>query len=292
MNKLLGALEALPEWLGNAISGLAFVALYRVFHYRRSVVAENLRNAFPDKSAGERSAIEKASYKHFCSLIFEVIRSTRMTQDELARHVRFSNPETLAAATNNFATQAIVLLIHQGNWEWMLHSAMREFPVPFDPVYKPLHSPFWDAFMLRARSRFGAQPMAIDDVGREVIRGRRRRRIIVMLADQAGPRNGGYWTEFLHRPASFYRGADTLAKTLKVPVLFAQCLREDVGRYEVRFHKISDVPHPNDSEEILERYVRTAETMIAEQPETYLWTNRRWKKQPPESRTTENAPHV
>ena len=175
-----------------------------------------------------------------------------------------------------------MLLIHQGNWEWMLHAARTHLPLPADPVYKPLHSRFWDEFMLRSRSRFGATPMTIDNIAREVIRGRRRKRMIVMLADQAGPRDGGYWTEFLNRPASFYRGADKLAQTLKIPVLFAQCRRVATGRYEVEFHPVSLPPHDDDGDRILERYVALAERFIAEQPESYLWSNRRWKKAPPE----------
>ena len=106
-----------------------------------------------------------------------------------------------------------------------------------------------------------------------------------MLADQAGPRDGGYWTEFLNRPASFYRGADKLAQALKIPVLFAQCHRGARGHYEIEFHEISLPPHDADSELILERYVRQAEACIGESPETYLWTNRRWKKQPPDDYT-------
>lgn len=290
MTRLLRFLGAMPSWLGAALAGLGFVLLYYVFRYRRNVVRENLRHAFPAMSPRERAAIERASYQHFCTLFTEILRSTGMQQSEFARRVHFSNPEMLREATDDFASQAIVLLIHQGNWEWMLHSAMAQFPVSFDPVYKPLHSKFWDDHMLAARSRFGASPMAINEVGREVIRGRRRQRIIVMLADQAGPRHGGYWTSFLNRPASFYRGADTLAQTLKLPVLFAQCSRESSGHYRVHFHQLSKPPHAQNSEEILERYVRMAESMIAEQPETYLWTNRRWKKQPPEPITPETSP--
>ena len=45
-------------------------------------------------------------------------------------------------------------------------------------------------------------------------------------------------------------------------------------------------PHAADDNALLDRYVRTAERVIAEQPETYLWTNRRWKKQPPAAEDT------
>ncbi|MEM1402519.1 MAG: lysophospholipid acyltransferase family protein [Pseudomonadota bacterium] len=282
MQWLLRLLAALPVSLSYGVAWLAFVMLFYVFRYRRGTVQENLEHAFPLLSKAERGSIERESYRHFCNLFMEIIRSTTMEQEEFRDRITFTNLELLQDATDNYEKQAIVLLIHQGNWEWMLHSAMAHMPVSVDPVYKALHNPFWDQFMLNARSRFGATPMTIDNIGREVIRGRRRKRIIAMLADQAGPKLGGYWTDFLHRPASFYRGADKLAQTLSLPVMFAECIRTATGRYEVTFHTISAPPHSEDGEKILSAYVRRAEHAISEQPETYLWTNRRWKKPPPQ----------
>ena len=285
MKLLLGLIARLPEGLAYGLATLTYGLLYHLFRYRRSVVAENLGHAFPEMSSEERGRVEKAAYRHLCDLMIETIRAARMRREEFAEHVSFRNRELLQEATENYSRQAIILLIHQGNWEWMLHGATMHLPIAVDPVYKPLHSEFWDEFMLTARSRFGARPMTIANVAREVIRGRKRERIIVMLADQAGPKHGGYWTDFMHRPASFYRGADKLAQTLKLPVLFAQCHRTARGRYEIEFHEISLPPHDADSEVILEKYVRKAETLIRESPETYLWTNRRWKKQPPQENT-------
>jgi KDO2-lipid IV(A) lauroyltransferase len=66
------------------------------------------------------------------------------------------------------------------------------------------------------------------------------------------------------------------------PLLFAQCRRKRRGYYEIDLART--VParrHEVSGDGLLEAYVRRAETVIAEQPATYLWTNRRWKKQPP-----------
>ncbi|MFT4873109.1 lysophospholipid acyltransferase family protein [Congregibacter sp.] len=292
MKFLLGLLAALPLRIGYALAGVMFLLLYYLFRYRRNTVRDNLRWAFPEKSAAERKEIERASYRHFCNLFFEILSSTRMRQEDIAKRVTFKNIELLATATENFEKQAIVLLIHQGNWEWMLHAAMLEIGVPIDPVYKTLHSTVWNQFIFDARSRFGASPMPIERVGREVIRGRRRRRLIGMLADQTGPKAAGYWRNFLNRPASFYRGADKLAQTLNIPVVFAKCRRVKTGHYEVLFEEISLPPHDANPELILERYVLAAEAAIAEQPETYLWTNRRWKKTPPDSFAIQQQEHI
>ena len=60
----------------------------------------------------------------------------------------------------------------------------------------------------------------------------------------------------------------------------------------VRRHPLP--PHAQDGQHILERYVQLAERFVTEQPEAYLWTNRRWKKAPPEdylrSKASEESP--
>lgn len=289
MKFLLGLLSALPAPVAYALSDVIFFLLFYVFRYRRSVVQENLLHAFPDRTDTERKHIERDSYRHFCDLVTEILRSTKMSQAEFVQRMEYQNIELLAEVTNNFERQAIVLLIHQGNWEWMLHSVMAQLPISVDPVYKSLHSEFWNTFMLEARSRFGATPMTIENVGREVIRGRKRKRLIVMLADQSGPKNGGYWTQFLSRPASFYRGADKLAQTLKIPVVFARCEKRSRGHYSVELSPLSMPPHADSENDILRRYVERAESSIAEQPFSYLWTNRRWKKQPPPGQVIDRA---
>jgi len=264
-----------------ALASVSYLLLFHLLRYRRRVVRDNLRHAFPTLAPERRRQIEKESYRHFCDLAFEVIRSSAMPQAEFNRRMRFVNLDLLRRMTDEQQRQALVLLIHQGNWEWALHAVMAELGVPVDPVYKTLHSPLWNDFMLDARSRFGARPMALPEVGRAVVRRRRERRLIVMLADQSGPRSG-YWTDFLNRPASFHRGAEKLAQSLALPLLFARCRRLRRGYYEMEFLELSLPPHEASGDELLRRYVDTAEEAIRAQPETYLWTNRRWKKQPPE----------
>lgn len=281
MRFLLGLISALPASIAYALARLMYLLSYHVLRYRRGVVKENLAYAFPEKTEKQRIEIQRASYRHFCNLIIEIIRAAAMPQAEFSERMSLGNVNAVKEATDGFEKQAIILLVHQGNWEWMLHAVSAEMQTPVDPVYKTLHNPFWDQYMLDTRSRFGGHPMAIDNIGREVIRSRRRRRLIGMLADQAAPRVNGFWCDYLNRPACFYRGADKLAKALDIPVFFARCRRLKTGYYHVDFEEISLPPHNDEPEHVLKSYVTAAEAAIRAQPETFLWTNRRWKKAPP-----------
>lgn len=290
MRFILALIGRLPEGIAYGLARLLYLLLFHVFRYRRAVVQDNLAHAFPNASPAALREMERNAYRHLCNLAVEVLRAPYLPRAFFDERVTLRNPELLKDATDNYERQAIILLIHQGNWEWLLHGAMAQLPISVDPVYKSLHSEFWNDYMLRARSRFGATPMTIETIGREVIRGRRKKRIIVMLADQAGPKHGGYWTRFLHRPAVFFRGADKLAQALELPVLFARCHTPSRGHYEVEFQPLSLPPHEQ-SDAILPAYVAAAEAAIRDDPARYLWTNRRWKKVPPEGVVVANGDH-
>jgi KDO2-lipid IV(A) lauroyltransferase len=144
MGLLLRLLAKIPTPALYPLGWLFYQLVYRVARYRRRTVRENLRHAFPDRSTAERARIERDSYRHLANLFLEIIRGTAMAQSEFSRRVSFRNLELLYEVTDGLKRQAIVLLIHQGNWEWMLHGAMAQLPVSVDPVYKPLHSEFWE----------------------------------------------------------------------------------------------------------------------------------------------------
>jgi KDO2-lipid IV(A) lauroyltransferase len=172
----------------------------------------------------------------------------------------------------------IVLGIHQGNWEWMLHGATSTLGVPIDPVYKPLHNKTVDKLIYDIRSQFGSRPLSMDASTRDILRRRKEFRIFVMLADQSPiRRERGYWTTFMNQEAKFYQGGEIIAKMTKFPVLFVQCHRSKPGYYEVEFHELAKPPYDKESHAITDRYVELAEQAIRSEPQSWLWSNRRWK---------------
>ena len=65
-----------------------------------------------------------------------------------------SNPELLEDLSQQGQQSVLVMLAHQGNWEWMLHRAAAQYDMPMAFVYKRLHSAAADEFSLRARVAF------------------------------------------------------------------------------------------------------------------------------------------
>ncbi|RLQ21939.1 lipid A biosynthesis (KDO)2-(lauroyl)-lipid IVA acyltransferase [Seongchinamella sediminis] len=276
---LLRLLALLPFSLLYAVAWLCYLLLYYVARYRRDVVRANLANAFPEKSPAERRRLEKAFYQRLCQVALEIIKARRMPPEDFLERARITNPELLEQYSENFSKSVIVLTIHQGNWEWMLHGATTRFQIPIDPVYKPLHNAAVDKLIYQIRSQFGSRPLSMDESVKDIIRRRREFRIFVMVADQSPIRSErGYWTQFMNQEANFYLGAETIAKMTRFPVLFAQCRRRRTGHYEIEFKELARPPYDKHSNDITDRYVALAEQAIREEPESWLWSNRRWKR--------------
>ncbi|MEP1472763.1 MAG: lysophospholipid acyltransferase family protein [Halieaceae bacterium] len=273
----------LISWLPfPALYGLAwlgYLILYYVTGYRKSVVRQNLSRAFPDKSDSEITVLAKKFYLHLAQVALEIVKARRMTPEDFRQRVSLRNPELVEQYSNGFKDSLIVLSIHQGNWEWMLHGATTALSIPVDPVYKPLHNEVVDKMMYDIRCQFGSRPLSMAESTRDILKRRREFRVFVMVADQAPIRSErGHWTTFMGQEAAFYLGGEIIAKTTRFPVLFAQCHRTRRGHYEVEFHEVAKPPYDKESHDITETYVKLIEQAIHDEPYSWLWSNRRWKR--------------
>ncbi len=273
------AISWLPFSLLYLAAWLAYLLLYYVVGYRKDVVRKNLRLAFPDRSEREITILGKKFYLQLSQTAFEIIKSRRMSKDDFRERVKLRNPELLEEYSNQYTDSVIITTIHQGNWEWMLNGTNSALNVLLDPVFKPLHDKVTDKLIFDIRSQFGSRPLSMEESVKDILRRRKEFRLFTMVADQSPSRKErGLWTKFMNQEAAFYLGTETIAKVTRFPVLFAQCHRMSRGHYEIEFHEIAKPPYQKDSHEITERFVTLAEHAIRSEPESWLWTNRRWKR--------------
>lgn len=66
------------------LSDILYFPLYYIVHYRRKLVSENLRKAFPDKTDKELKQLEQKFYHHFCDYIVETIKLMHISDEEMA----------------------------------------------------------------------------------------------------------------------------------------------------------------------------------------------------------------
>ena len=279
---LLGLARLPLPVLYMAAGGIYFLLAYGV-RYRWRVVTANLRNSFPEKNDAEIARLGRAFYRHFAQVVVEILRLAAISPPELARRVRFVNPELM---TRPFADNRLVLALgsHLGNWEWILSGAALAFPGRVAGVYKPLSNPFFEAFMRHLRTRLGADAVPMPATLRYLVGHRGQGRTLSLLTDQAaGPEDRPYWTPFLHQDTSFYTSADRLAAQLDCAVLYVGIRRVRRGYYDITFTELPDgraaAAAPAGTFPVTEAFARQLERDMRATPEQYLWTHRRWKHQ-------------
>ena len=76
-------------------SDILYFPLYYIVHYRRKLVSENLRKAFPDKTDKELKQLEQKFYHHFCDYIVETIKLMHISDEEMRRRMKFEQVEII-----------------------------------------------------------------------------------------------------------------------------------------------------------------------------------------------------
>jgi KDO2-lipid IV(A) lauroyltransferase len=247
--------------------------------YRRNVVAENLRFAFPEKSTGERSEIEKAFFHHFCDFLFESIKTLHLSKAQFKKRFIFINPEIL----NNYhqKNKSVVLVSgHYGNWEWMA-SAEEYIKHKYLAIYKPLANKQYDRLIKNIRKKHTSigEMVSMNDTYKVILQHERNKQLFVtwFLGDQSPPKDYPLWIKFMNRETPFYSGPEKIAKKFGHAVVFMNIKKAKRGYYEVEFIPMFDDPKSTAENEITIAHVKMLEDIIRKKPEYWLWSHRRWK---------------
>ena len=198
----------LPLWFLHGVASVASVFLFHVIRYRRKVVHENIKSAFPELSSRERLIIERKFFTHFCDLMMESVKFFSISEKEMRRRMRFQGVELIEESCRN-GRSCGVFLGHYGNWEWI--SSM---PLWIDPdlcqctqLYHPLENYVTDQLVLYTRKRFGGKNITADKSIKYMVNYMRQGKPILVgfIADQAPFWDNIYhWTDFLHHETPWF----------------------------------------------------------------------------------------
>ena len=272
------AIASLPLSISYRLARVLAWLTERVFKYRVATVDQNLRNSFPGQSEVWYATTRHRFYRQFAEVTVEAMYAWRMPRDELEQRITITGWEPLISAEGELPKPGILLSIHHNNWEWLLQRSSIAVSSPFDCIYKPLHEDGAERFALEARGKHGANLVTLQTLSKYVLKSRRKPRVIGLLADQSPSKSENkYWLTFLNQTTPFFMGPATLARLTKFPVYFARTKRVSQGQYHAELLTICAEPGTMIESQLIEKYVALAEETIRLQPESYLWTNRRWK---------------
>ena len=269
-------ISLLPFFILYGIADVAFIIFYFILGYRKKVVLENLRYAFPEKNEKELKVIAFKFYKNFMDNWIETLKLISISKQSLKK--RISGNFDVFHKLYETGKSVQVNLGHFFNWEIMtLYTGINQ-PYTFLTVYLPQSNKIMNRLIQTIRSRWGNPQLPSSEMARAIIPWRKKQYLIALGADQspAGAENG-YWLYFLNRPAVFAKGPEKFAQTQNIPVVMMNTTRQKRGRYHFDFFLLADDIKTLPDGELMRRYVQHLEENIQLQPELYLWSHRRWK---------------
>jgi KDO2-lipid IV(A) lauroyltransferase len=283
VNALLYLLSLLPWFIIYALADLLYVLAFHVFGYRKKVVLDNLKKAFPELTEQERITIAKRFYHNFTDTLLESIKVISMSDRSLDKHFHVSDESIkLIADIVKTGRTCQIHAMHNFNWEIINLGVSRALDIPFLGVYMPIKNRVLESVFRRMRSRYGtvlvpatAFKENFEQVEREYAKSAYA---LALVADQS-PRKPqeAWWLNFLNTPTAFIPGPEGAARERKLSVVFGYFYKIRRGCYTFEAVLASENAADTAPGELTLAYARYVEDCIRKRPDNYLWSHRRWK---------------
>lgn len=286
MRLLVAALRLMPLDMATSLGArVGRLAGPHINAKRHKMALRNLSVAFPERTPEERMAICLDHWENLGRVMVETTLIDRILADPSRMVVKNQN---LLARYRGKLGSAIGVGLHMGNWELSTWPFVAEGTHPA-AVYRSLRNPYIDAYLRKQREplypgglfgRVGAGDNSSEDAktARAMMAYVRQGGRLGLVCDQYY-RDGvpvqlfGKWTKA--QPI-----AAIIARRLGVRVWIVRCAR--VGRssrFEIELKELR-VPRTRDQADdirvIMESVYRQFEAWIAEAPEQWVWSNRKW----------------
>ncbi|MDQ3192424.1 MAG: lysophospholipid acyltransferase family protein [Bacteroidota bacterium] len=275
---LIWLLSLLPYTLLYLISDFFYFLVYYVIGYRKKVVRNNLENSFPGLSVQKYVEMEKKFYRHFCDVILETLKLINISENSIKKRCPFSQQATeLFNTLYDSNKQVIIAMGHYGNWEMAGVSMNCNFNYRVQVVYKPLKNKYFDSLIYGLRSRFGAVPVPMNIILKELFQKKEELAVTAFIADQSPSPDHAQWLNFLHQETPVFTGVEKIATKLNYPVVFASVRKIKRGFYETDVKLLTDNPSQHKPGEITSLFMNALQDEIIRAPEFWLWSHKRWK---------------
>lgn len=242
----------------------------------------NLEIAFgASKTADEKRRILIHSFQTFALVLLDLFWFAHRQKERIDTYVHFQPEHDELFKEHPEAT--ICVTAHAGNWELLGKSVALRYG-QFASIAAPLENEKLDLLFDRIRSETGQTIVKKSGAVRAMLKTLRTGGIIGFLLDQnTKPSMGGIFLDFFGLPVPVSSIGATLVMHTRARLVFGACLPDTTGHY----HVTTPIPIPTDTPKestksqqiqlLTDRILRLIETFIAEQPEYWLWSYKRWK---------------
>ena len=259
-------------------SDFFYYILYYVIGYRKKVVRNNLKLAFPEKTNNELLMIEKNYYRNLSDVFLESFKSMNIREEEMEKRFHFTNPELLEKIYDS-GKNLILMGSHYCTWEWcFIMDRVTRFKI--NAIYKKIANPYFDRWAKKIRSRYDCEMITTKESYRKIAEQSKDNKLHLygFASDQSpSKKKASYWNKFLNVTVPIHIGAEIIAKKYNMPMLFMDVVKVKRGFYEATFNEITYNPKNFQNFELTDIFIKMVEEQILRKPEFYTWTHRRFK---------------
>jgi len=275
---LIVFISILPFRVLYFVSDIVFLLLYYVVGYRKKVVMNNLRIAFPEKSEKELKVIMKKFFSHFIDIFMEMIKTFSISNEEILKRFRLTNPEELEAFMGR-NKNILLMSSHYGNFEWLFSLNLRVDHNGF-AAYKKVKNKYFNNYIVRSRSRFNTTLIPTKQIIPELSKNDKKgiSSVYGMLIDQSPKSNKAFhWTTFFGKEVPVITGTEMLAKKYDYAVMYIETTKVKRGFYETKMEILTENPREVPDFEITDLFMKKLEAHIRKEPAYYFWSHKRFK---------------
>jgi Kdo2-lipid IVA lauroyltransferase/acyltransferase len=273
---ILYLFSLLPFFILYRISNFFAFLLFHVVKYRKDIILNNLKIAFPEKTEQERIKIAKKFYLYFTDALLESLKFISISKKQLLK--RSTGSFDLINNLIDKGYNINLMAGHQFNWEYanLLYSI--NLKIPFVGIYVNISNKALAKIFFDMRSRYGT--ILMDSLAFKTNRHSvfEKQYMLALAADQ-NPKfpTHGYWLNFFGHPTPFSSGPEKGAIKNNAAVVFVGFKKVKRGHYSFDTTLLSEEGGKTKEGELTLLYRDVLEKTIKQDPANYLWSHRRFK---------------
>lgn len=271
----------LPHGMVRLLGASVGLLSYALDRSHRRVALTNLAQAFPSRTEAERRRIARAVFAHFGRLLFEILKFSTLTHQQMLARVEFEGEDRARLA---YAQGKGVLFFtgHFGYWE--LHALVHGLKLqPIGVLARALDNPDLNRLLEDVRSRTGNFVIYRQGAVRHVLKTLKAGQGVAMLIDQHMHSPDAIWVDFFERPAATTSTLAALALRTGAPVVPVFAVPIAGGSYRMIYEHPVEPPapdHPDPIRDFTQRCTDVLEMYVRRRPDLWLWMHRRWRDAP------------
>ena len=279
VRSLIGAVRFMPAAVVDACGTALGLTFYALDRSHRRVAERNVAAAFPTRTPAEHTAIVRGAFSHFGRLLFELLKFSTLTTDQMLARVEFEGEERVRSA---YAQGKGVLFVtgHFGYWELqaLVHGLRLQ---PMAVMARALDNPDLHRLLEQMRTRTGNSVIYRQGTIRRALRVLQDGQGVGILIDQHISSRDAIHVDFFNRPAATTPIVAALAMRTGARIVPLFALPLGGGRYRMIYeHAIEPPPEGTDDpiHELTQRCTDVLEMYVRKHPDLWLWMHRRWRE--------------